>query len=437
MAFDCVFVDFQKNKNFKEQMLDRFPYARVTPFVVSYYDILRSFVEDIRTEFFWLATDLVDTTGFDFDYIPEQHEQRQIHVWNTRDQREGDLMLIPTAEFKKQMAGLKFLRDFKDINYHGTELAYDDWSSVRFSFDDLITQARSQKERYVNYYYKKTHIIKPSFWEDQKLYIYDKHRLNLLVPKSNIREELYEYSPKYFLDRDSEPVYFDVCYIHNGEPQAEDNLRILKEHLNRKPLCCRNRLHNIQGVKGRKQAYQTAARASTTEYFYAVFAKLKVDRDFDFDFVPDTLKSPRHYIFDCYNPVIDYTYGHQAIILYNKKLTLENDGQGLDFTLAQKHDHIPLLSAETTFYTDPRVCYRTAFREIVKLMYNKKLKPTVENNFILQRWLDPDIVPGASHVQAAGEDAKRFVEAHDYDFDAIFKSYEWDYVDRLFDQRYG
>jgi hypothetical protein len=227
-------------------------------------------------------------------------------------------------------------------------------------------------------------------------------------------------------------IHFDVCYIHNGEPQAEDNLRLLKQHLKDRS----NRLHEIAGVKGRKEAYQTAARASNTEYFYAVFAKLKVDEDFAFDFVPDTLKSPRHYIFDCYNPVIDYTYGHQAIILYNKKLVLENDGTGLDFTLAQKHDHIPLLSAETTFYTDPRVCYRTAFREIVKLMYNKKLKPTVENNFILNKWLNTDLVPGASYVQAAGEDARNFVDSHSYDFESIFKSYEWDYVDRFYEQRY-
>jgi hypothetical protein len=433
MAFDCVFVDFQKNKKFKDQILDQFPYARVTPFVVSYYDILKSFVEDIRTEFFWLATDLVDTAEFDFDYIPEQHEQRQIHVWNTNSQTEGDLMLIPTAEFKSQIKALKFLRDFKDINYHNTDLVYNDWSNVPFVFDNLITQAQSQKERYTNYYYEKPHPIKPSFWEDQKLYIYDKNRLNLLVPKSTIQEELYEYSPKYFLDNDSDPVHFDVCYIHNGEPQAEDNLRLLKQHLKDRA----NRLHEIAGVKGRKEAYQTAARASNTEYFYAVFAKLKVNKDFAFNFVPDTLKSPRHYIFDCYNPVIDYTYGHQAVILYNKKLVLENNGAGLDFTLAQKHDHISLLSAETTFYTDPRVCYRTAFREIVKLLYNKKLNPTVENNFILNKWLNPELVPGASYVQAAGEDARNFVESHDYDFESIFKSYEWDYVDRFYDQRYS
>jgi hypothetical protein len=78
--------------------------------------------------------------------------------------------------------------------------------------------------------------------------------------------------------------------------------------------------------------------------------KFKTDPSFGFDFVPDTLKSPRHYIFDCYNPVIDYTYGHQAIILYNKKMVLENTGTGLDFTLSQQHDHVKLLSAETTFF---------------------------------------------------------------------------------------
>jgi hypothetical protein len=70
-------------------------------------------------------------------------------------------------------------------------------------------------------------------------------------------------------------------------------------------------------------------------------------------------------------------------------------------------------------------------------MYNKKLKPTVENNFILNKWLDPDLGPGASYVRAAGEDARNFVESQGHDFESIFKSYEWDYVDRLYDQRYG
>lgn len=434
MAFDCVFVDFRENNSAKERIMEEFPYANVTPFVSSYFNILKSYIRDIKTEHFWFVSDLANLQHFDFDYIPEQHEQKQIHVWNGAYQTEGDIMLIPTTEFRKQMGSLKFLRDYQDINYHTNHnVTFNVWPSVPFTFDNLIEQVKKQKERYVNYYYKDINNTTPSFWEDQKLYIRDKNKLNMLIPRFNVREELYEYTPKYNLDESSDPVHFDVCYIHNGEPQAEDNLILLKQHLTNLP----NKLHVVEGVKGRKQAYQTAARVSTTEYFYAVFAKLKIDKNFGFDFVPDTLKCPRHYIFDCYNPVIDYTYGHQAVILYNKKLTLENDGQGLDFTLAQKHDHVSLLSAETTFYTDPRVCYRTAFREIVKLMYAKKIKPTVENDYILNKWFNPDLVPGASYVLAAGDDAKSFVQSHNYDFEAIFKSYEWDFVDQKFEKRYG
>ena len=168
MAFDCILVDFQNNKTFKANALEQFPYARVTPFVGSYLDILKSFVETVNTEFFWLVTDLVNTQQFDFDYIPEQHEQRQLHVWNGRDQTEGDLMLIPTHEFKKQITGLKFLRDFKDINYHSAaSISGDNWDCSSFTFDDLIDQVRSQKARYVNYHYLEPLHLVPSFWEDQ------------------------------------------------------------------------------------------------------------------------------------------------------------------------------------------------------------------------------------------------------------------------------
>ena len=59
--------------------------------------------------------------NFDFDFIPEQHERDQIHVWYTTHpmgglNKEGNVLLIPTAKFKEQMHEIKFLRDYKDIN---------------------------------------------------------------------------------------------------------------------------------------------------------------------------------------------------------------------------------------------------------------------------------------------------------------------------------
>jgi len=228
-------------------------------------------------------------------------------------------------------------------------------------------------------------------------------------------------------------LYFDIVFIHNNEPQHRENYEALLSATKGKP----NAVKIVAGVSGRNQAYRAAANISDTEYFYAVFAKIRTNPNFGFDFTPDTLKSPRHYIFDCYNPVIDYTYGHQAIILYNKKMVLQNPGTGLDFTLSQKHDHVKLLSAETTFHLDPQVAYRTAFREVVKLLYAQKMQPTVEGNHILLKWYTESDKHNSSYVRAAYEDAVSFVKQYAGDFEKLLQSYEWEYVDSLYQQRYN
>ena len=433
MAFDCICVDFQNSKENLNTIKQRIPHARVIPFVQSYMEILRSLVRDARTSHVWMVSSLIDYSTFDFDYIPEQHEKQQIHVWHNAEQKEGDTMLIPCAEFLQQAEQLKFLRDFKDINYHPAVLNYSAWPVRSFEFNTLTEQVQSQKELYVNYYYREPTYYIPSFWEDVKLYGLDESRLNLLVPRFSVKKELHEYSPKLLLKDKSTPVHFDIIFIHNNEPQHEENYQALLSAAEGKP----NRVKVVAGVQGRNQAYKAAANISNTEYFYAVFAKIKTDPSFGFDFVPDTLKSPRHYIFDCYNPMIDYTYGHQAILLYNKKMVLENTGTGLDFTLSQQHDHVKLLSAETTFYQDPLVAYRTAFREVVKLLYAQKICPTVEGNHILLKWYTESDMQNASYVRDAYTDAVDFVNKYSADFEKLFQSYEWEFVDNLYQQRYN
>ncbi|NDB57896.1 hypothetical protein EB001_05575 [bacterium] len=445
MAFDCICVDFQNSKENLNTIKQRMPHAKIIPFVQSYMEILKSLVNDARTSHVWMISSLIDYSTFDFDYIPEQHQDQQIHVWHNEEQKEGDTMLIPCAEFLQQAEQLKFLRDFKNINYHSTVLNYSSWPMKSFEFDTLVEQVASQQELYVNYYhyyhyYNCYHYdhnpitnYMPSFWEDIKLYCLDENRLNLLVPRFPIKKELYEYSPKLLLKNKSTPVHFDIVFIHNNESQHEENYQALLSAIKDKP----NQIKIVAGVQGRNQAYKTAAKISDTEYFYAVFAKIKTNLNFGFDFVPDTLKSPRHYIFDCYNPVIDYTYGHQAIILYNKKMVLENTGTGLDFTLSQQHDHVKLLSAETNFYCDPLVAYRTAFREVVKLLYAQKICPTVEGNHILLKWYTESNMQNASYVRDAYTDAVDFVNKYSADFEKLFQSYEWEFVDNLYQQRYN
>ncbi len=444
MAFDCICVDFNNSDKNLNIIKQRIPHARIISFVQSYMEILRSLVPTAKTSHVWLLSTLIDYSTFDFDYIPEQHQDKQLHVWHNAEQKEGDTLLIPCKEFLVQAPELKFLRDFKDINYHAAVLGYSAWPMRCFNYNTLTEQVSEQTQLYVNYYHyyypydceQHGHNLvvnyMPSFWEDVKLYCLDENRLNLLVPRFPIKKELHEYSPKLFLKNSSAKPHFDIVFIHNNEPQHTENYKALLLATQAKP----NQVKIIAGVQGRNQAYKAAAGISDTEYFYAVFAKIRTNPNFGFDFVPDTLKSPRHYIFDCFNPVINYTYGHQAIILYNKKMVLENMGTGLDFTLSQQHDHVKLLSAETTFYRDPRVAYRTAFREVVKLLHAQKTNPTVEGNHILLKWYTESDMLNANYVRDAYKDAVDFVEKYSDDFEKLFQSYEWQFVDNLFKKKY-
>ena len=114
MAFDCICVNFQNSEHNLNIIKQRMPHAKIITFVHSYIEILRSLVSDARTSHVWMISSLIDYSKFNFDYIPEQHQDQQIHVWHNEEQKEGDTLLIPCAEFLKQIQELKFLRDFKD-----------------------------------------------------------------------------------------------------------------------------------------------------------------------------------------------------------------------------------------------------------------------------------------------------------------------------------
>jgi hypothetical protein len=99
------------------------------------------------------------------------------------------------------------------------------------------------------------------------------------------------------------------------------------------------------------------------------------------------MQQAKHYIFHARNTINDLEYGHQGMIAYNKKLVLENTGQGLDFTLDQPHEVVPVLSGDAIYYTSNWVAWRTAFRECLKL---RASLPDVENEYRLKQWLEVD-----------------------------------------------
>jgi hypothetical protein len=209
-------------------------------------------------------------------------------------------------------------------------------------------------------------------------------------------------------------------FISNGEKDAEANyswLKTVTRHDN-------NRVHWSDGVNGRVAAYHAAAQLSTTPWFFAVFAKLRVNQHFDWSWQPDRMQAAKHYIFHARNTMNDLEYGHQGMIAYNKKLVLENTGVGLDFTMDQLHEVVPVLSGEAHYYSSNWIAWRTAFRECIKL---RASLPDVENEYRLKQWLDVDHSPEQWSRKGA-EDAVEFYDQVNGNPTELQKSYEWDWL---------
>jgi hypothetical protein len=236
-----------------------------------------------------------------------------------------------------------------------------------------------------------------------------------------IKTQLYDYA---YIDRTQRMLkdsQLDIVFISNGEINAGVYFEHLKFTVEQN---YKNRIHHVSGVNGRVAAYQEAACQSTTPWFFAVFAKLEVTRDFDWSWQPDRMQQAKHYIFHAYNPVNGLIYGHQAMIAYNKKLVLENTGTGLDFTLDQPHEVVPIVSGTANYHESDWMCWRTAFREVLKL---KASLPDVESEHRLNRWLNVDTTPGEWSRKGA-EDGVEYYDSVGGEFAALKKSYEWSWL---------
>ena len=423
MAFDCIKVKFP---NLEDQNIW---HTDTIPFIKNYLEIIKNKIHDVKTSHFWLIASFVEFNDNLFDYIPEQFEKDQLHVFYSGANKEGNVFLIPKQKFLEQVDELKFLRDFKDINYHEIKLSYSSLKKIYFSLNNVVEDYNKNKSIpyvwLINKDLKETPNFFPSFWEDSKIYTWGETNDIMLVPYLNEIKQLYDY--RYITNTAStyQVKPMDIIFISYDEPSAEQRFKSLKEQFPRAKWC--------KDVKGQTQAYHTAASMSETDYFFAVFPKLEIVDSFKFDFQPDRLKNPCHYIFNCHNPVNGLEYGHGAVILYNKRLVLETQDPGLDFTLSAPHEWVPILSAINHFNESPWLAWRTAFREIVKLMVQCRDKPTVESKYRLKKWCELGTGKNSEWVYCAAQDAKDFVDSNS----DIMLSYDFQWLKNYYEQKYG
>jgi hypothetical protein len=429
MAFDSVQVRFKNTPHIESPFAD----TREVPFIGSYFEILKSVINDVKTEHFWFFSNFVKVGDLDLDFIPEQHERDQIHVWYATHpmgglNKEGNILLIPTKKFREQMNDISFLRDFKDINYHAhSSLFQQPITKTIFKLKDPIKAYNGTGVFYQwmlnkdlentsppNFY--------PSFWEDEKMYTWGETKDIMLVPGERQLKQFYDIDRSVHFDLDYDIRPMDIIFLSYDEPNAEENWKKLKEKF--------PRAKRSHGVKGRTQAYHTAASMSETDYFFAVFPTIEINDSFDFEFQPDRLREACHYIFHCKNPVNGLEYGHRAVILYNKHLCLSTVHPNLDFTLSQPHVVVPRLCGTSHFNTTPEISWRVAFREVIKLC---EMKPTVESRYRLKKWCELGTGDHAEWVQKGAKDALEYFEVHKSDKNALMLSYELDWLKRKFE----
>jgi hypothetical protein len=167
-----------------------------------------------------------------------------------------------------------------------------------------------------------------------------------------------------------------------------------------------------------------------------VWAKLEVNPAFDFNWKPDYWQAPKHYIFNSVNPVNGLEYGHQGMVAYNKQLVLETNNPGIDFTLSQAHEVVPLQSGIAHFNQNPWMSWRTAFREVLKLKLYLKETPTLETEHRLNVWCTVAHGDYAEWSLKGANDAVAYYNSVRGEYDQLMLSFEWAWLKDYYESLY-
>jgi len=403
-----------------------------TRYISDYLGTLRRILSKTSHEYVWIVSSVCDYTRFDFTWHPSEWQTDMLHVFASNEQKFGDTFYVHVPTFMSKTSELALLEWFDTIHFvEDISVPRRAVPVVRHQHDSQVPSVWAHDfQDPVVQFVRHDAVDNPpaiNLWREKMKTIVPltPGGSSVLVPreaKNYLKKQLYDYpnidKTQKTLGQD-QPL--DIVFISNGESNAETNWNILQDSVDGLP----NRLVRSNGVNGRAAAYHAAAQASETDWFFAVFAKLRVRSEFDWSWQPDRMQASKHYIFHAYNPVNGLTYGHQAMIAYNKRLVLANPGRGLDFTLDDEHEVVPVISGTAEYADTKWSAWRTAFRECLKL----KGQADVESKYRLSKWLDVNSDEADPQWSRWGaEDAVAYYEEVDGDFDALKKSYEWSWL---------
>jgi len=415
----------------------------------SYLNTFKKLVKTLpekKEHYIWICSSICDYTTFDFSYICDPYAKEQLHVFPSDKQKFGDTFLVNVNKLRSLIDDMLMMEDYEKINYNQHQRVKRLAPPTIVTEDDTLTKAIFQDFDFPYAVFKTVDNkdldvldVEPmSLWtpESKNIIVTSTGATRAIVPKEAqdyVEEELYDYP---YISRSNKLMQsrpLDIVFLSNGEKCADENY----EHLLKVTKGLRNRVVRVDGVNGRVQAYHAAAYASETPWMFTVFAKLEVDKNFDWNWQPDRLQIPKHYIFNATNPVNNLVYGHQAMIAYNKKITLANTGRGLDFTLDDAHEVVDMNSGIAKYNTDEWSTWRTAFREALKL------KATIVDNpddkVSTERLLAWSTIGNGEYGEYSINGALDAIEYYDSvngDMDKLRLSYDWPWLRAYFESKY-
>ena len=451
-ATQIFYMDFL-NKESQTQLAElqkRYPDVKSTRYVDNHLNVFKRIVNLATTEFIWITSSFCKYQDFDFSWHPAPEQREMIHVFPTYsvfgmvgNQRRGDTFYIHVPSIKNQLYELELLDWFNVINYCSDQYVPTyPIPLIKYTGDSIVPAVKENDFKFPYAIFKledfpsMVGFMPPCIWskKDRVIEALTTSGSVAIVPRDargEIKTQIYDYpyvNRKNYKRINDEPL--DIIFISNNESDEE----LMFHHTE---YMTNSDVKWIRGVNGRTAAYQAAARASTTPWFFAVFAKLEVlGGSFPwYEWRPDYWQEPKHYIFNALNPVNGLEYGHQGMIAYNKRMVLENNNPGIDFTLSQPHESVPLLSGTARFNQDPWMTWRTAFREVVKLIHFNETQPTLETEHRLNTWLTVAEGEYAEWCLRGANDAAEYYHEVNGEYDKLMLSFDWPWLRARFDQR--
>ena len=431
--YDIFIMDMGGHDENVQNIQTLYPHSRVVRYYDNHLDTLKRCVARSRTPFCWVISSCCTYYDFDFDYRAAPWEATQLHCWASGTEKFGDTFLVNVKEFEQQK-DIPLLEWYKDVNWHSDGVPRLPWPLLKTATENITEELKNYQFSAPYAWINQRVKFDAPLWNKRAFYTFNSAGSISIAPRdiqASLESQIYDYpyvikQKDVFLPSES----LDIIYISNGETDADQWYSHLMNATGRS-------ITRIQNINGRDRAIHAAARASTTPWFFAVWAKLEVNPDFDWTWQPDYLQEPKHYIFHAHNPVNDLQYGHMAMVAYNRQLVLETDEYGLDFTMSKLHAVVPLLSGTAHYNADPLMTWRTAFREVIKLKNDVEKTSSIESSYRLDMWVTKAKGVNSSWSLQGAKDAVDYYNSVNGNYTELMRSFDWDWLKQYYDSIYA